>query len=414
MSGPSGLPDPGGSPPPARPPRPMVRRRGGHAGLYAAVGSIAIVALAIAGGLNSHWYGLVPGTTPGACPTGTTLQGAGAAFPSALVSYWGAKYSGDTANQVNYAASGAGAGVTLLTDKQIDFAVTDEPLNGTETTDLVGAGGSVLTLPVAGGAVSMVYNLPSYSGPLNLTGTEIAGVYNGSITAWNDPTLVANNPRLAAVSGGIYAVHRTDQAGMSYVLTDLLSIDNAAWRAGPGTSIQPNWPSFSGAVGESGNSALLKEVARQTGAIGYTDLYDAEVKGLPTGLVENSQGRYIAPSVGSTLSAVDDIYNASPDSFPASNASWAGVSFVNAPGVADYPLATLVYFMVPQDPGAGHTASMGDAEILVQWLHWTLTSGESFNSTAYPFVNPPGPLATEAIAALSTMNYKNSAIATCG
>jgi phosphate transport system substrate-binding protein len=413
MSGPSTPPGAGGSPPPSLPPRPVVRRRSGRSTWFAGLGAVVVVAVLVGAGLATHWFGLVPASSARPCPTGTTLQGAGASFPSALISQWVASYSTATANLVNYAASGAGEGITLLIDKQVDFAVTDEPLNGTETTDLTGAVGTSLTLPVTGGAVALIYNLPGYSGPLNLTPTDVAGIFNGSITAWDDPALVANNAGLAGSSATIFAVHRIDPAGMSYVLTNLLSDDNAAWRTGPGTSIQPDWPSFTGAVGESGNSGLVKEVQRQDGAIGYTDLYDAEINRLPTVLVQNAHGGFVAPTVASTTSAVDDVYNASPGSFPASNASWEDVSFVNAPGPDDYPLATLAYILVPQDPAQGRTASASDAEVLVQWLHWTLTSGESFDSAAFPFVNPPGPLVTEALAALSSMNYNKAPIPTC-
>jgi phosphate transport system substrate-binding protein len=413
MSNPSSPLGPGGSPPPSPPPRPVVRRRSGRTGWYALIGVAALAAITVGAGMGTHWFGLVSSPSAGTCPVGVTLQGAGASFPSALFSQWTARYSVDTSNLVNYAASGAGEGITLLTDKQVDFAATDEPLNGTETSDLVSAVGTVLTLPVTGGAVSIVYDLPGYSGALNLTADELVGIYNGTIDTWGNAALVANNPGLESSTAKIFSVHRTDQAGMSYVLTDLLSVDNAAWRTGPGTSIQPAWPNFSGAVGESGNSALIKEVAKQAGAIGYTDLYDAEINRLPSALVQNSHGTYVAPTVAGTTSAIDDIYNASPGSFPASNASWAGVSFVNAPGPADYPLATLVYLMVPQDPALGHTASAIDAEVLVQWLHWTLTSGESFDSAAYPYVNPPGALASEAIGALSNMTYHTAAIPAC-
>jgi phosphate ABC transporter phosphate-binding protein len=376
-------------------------------------GIVAIVAILVGVGAGTSWYGLrSSSSSTAACPTGVTLQGAGAAFPNPIISNpWEAGYKAADSNLVNYVASGAGTGITDLIDKQVDFAVTDEPLNATETSQMHAAVGTVLTIPVVGGAVSVVYHaIPSYAGPLNLTVTELAGIYNGTITAWNNPTLIDNNPGLAASSGTIHVFYRSDAAGMSYVLTNLLSDDNAAWAAGPGTSIQPAFPV---GLGASGNSAMLKDVGGQTGAIGYTDLMDAESHSLPSALVENYQGSYIAPTVKSTISAVWDIYNASPSSFPQSNASWSGVSFVNAKGTGDYPLATLAYFMVPQNPGAGYTFAAGSAAALVQWIHWVLTAGQSFNSTQFPYVDPPTPLVTQALTSLSSMNYNTAAIPSC-
>ncbi len=404
--------------PPAAPPQPryVVKRKSGRTGLYSVIGVVVVVVILLGTGYATHWFGLVPALRSSSdCPTGTTLQGAGASFPTALVSQWTSEYGAATSNMVNYEASGAGAGITSLTEKQLDFALTDEPLNATETTALTTAVGTVLTLPVTGGAVSLIYNIPDYSGPLNLTAAEIVGIYNATAgyTAWNDSAFVANNPGLSKVTASVYPAHRLDQAGMSYVLTNYLSEGSTWWATNVGTSIQPAFPTVTNQLGASGNSAMIKDVSDQAGAIGYTDLYDAEEHKLATASVENPSSAYIAPSVASTASAVNDIYNASPSSFPASDGDWAAVSFVNALGAGDYPLATLVYAMVPQNPGAGHTASATDAQVLVQWLRWVLTSGESFNETAFPYVNPPTGLVTEALAGLSTMNYNRAAIPGC-
>jgi len=406
------------SAPPATTPEPVtpkVRRRSDRSGLYATVGAVVIVAILVGVGYGTHWYGLTSSSSSGGCPTGTTLQGAGAAFPAALVSQWVSGYTGDTGNLVNYAASGAGEGITDLTTKQVDFALTDEGLNGTESSALATAVGTVLTLPVTGGAVTLIYNIPGYPGPLNLTAAQIVGIYSGSTgyTAWDSTEFTVNNPGLVSSTALVYAVHRGDQAGMSYVFTNYLSLDNTTWATNIGTSILPAWPIFATGPGESGNSALIREVAGQAGEIGYTDLYDAQSHKLPTAHVENPHDQFIAPAVSSTTSAVNDIYAADPSSFPASDGNWASVTFVNAPGTTDYPLATIVYAMVPENPGAGHTASAIDAEVLVQWLHWTLTTGESFNSTAFPYVNPPAALVTEALAALSNMTYNKGTIPTC-
>jgi phosphate transport system substrate-binding protein len=397
------------------PATPKVRRRSDRGALYATVGAVVIVAILVGVGYGTHWYGLTSTSSSGGCPTGATLQGAGASFPSALVSQWVSGYTTDTGNLVNYASSGAGQGITDLTTKQVDFAVTDEGLNSTESSALVAAVGTVLTLPVTGGAVTLVYNIPGYPGPLNLTADQIVGIYSGSTgyTAWDSAAFTVNNPGLSTSTASVYAVHRSDQAGMSYVLTNYLSLDNTTWATSIGASIQPAWPAFAAGPGESGNSALIKEVAGQAGAIGYTDLYDAQSHKLPTAHIYNPHDEYIAPTVTSTASAVNDVYAADPSSFPASDGNWASISFVNAPGTTDYPLATVVYAMVPQNPGAGHTASAIDAEVLVQWLHWTLTTGESFNSTAFPYVNPPAALVTEALAALSNMTYNKGTIPTC-
>ncbi len=405
------------APPPVAPGRrPAVRRRADRTRVYVALGAVAVAALVVGLGFGTDWYGLVPGGPSGACPTGVTVQGAGAAFPAALISQWTDRFQSATSNLVNYAPTGAGHGISSLTDKTVDFTVTDEPLTPSEDSLLRAAVGPVLTLPVTGGSVVMIYNLPGYPGPLNLSGQDLAAIYLGAITAWDDPALVEENPGLAAVHLAMVAVHRSDAAGQSYVLTDKLSRDNETWdhTSGLGTTTDPQWPNPPGAYGASGNSAMISYVGATTGALGYTDLYDAQVKSLAIASVENPHGAYIFPTVENSAQAIADLYAVIGPGIPASTENWENVSWVNAPGAGDYPLATLVYFMVPQDPGNGHTATAGDAAVLRQWITWVVNEGQSFDTQAFPFFDPPGPLVVQDRDALDTMTFHGASFASCG
>lgn len=395
----------------------MVRRRGDRGNIYLALAVIAVAAVIVGVGAGTSWYGLRAASSSSGCPTGVTLQGAGASFPAALVTQWVASYHTAEANTVNYQNSGAGQGITDLTEKTVDFALTDEPLTSSESSALVAAVGTVLTLPVTGGAVVLVYNATAlgYSGPLNLTGTELAGIYLGMITTWSQ--LSSNNPGLASSSKGIVPVHRSDPAGMTYVLTNFMSDENTTWRTstGLGTSIDPSWwTNVTAAYGADGNKAVLTHVAGTAGAIGYTDLYDAKVtKGLSVALIVNSHSTPIYPTVANTASAIADVYAVIGPSLPSPTGNWSSVTWVNAAGATDYPLATLVYLMVPENPGAGHTASATDAAALEQWIGWVATSGQTFNSTQFPYVSPPAPLLTQDVAALSDMNYNGATLPSC-
>jgi phosphate transport system substrate-binding protein len=404
------------APPPSDVPR-TVRRRRDRGPIYVAAGVIAVVAVLVGVGAGTSWYGLVHASTA-ACPTGVTIQGAGAAFPAAIVSQWVTNYNKADANTINYAASGAGKGISDLEAASVAFAITDEGLSSSDSSSLYAEIGSFLTLPVTGGAVVLVYNLgSSYPGPLNLTGSEIAQIYLGTITTWNDATLVANNPGLHKVSTSITAVHRLDPAGMTYVVTSLMSLDNKTWRTDPslGTSLSPTWPSFTGAAPESGNSAILTEVSGTGGAIGYTDLYDALAKGLTFASVVDAKGVAVAPSVASTSQAIADVFNATSGSLPTPTGDWSSVSWVNGSGTGDYPLATLAYMLVPLNAGSiPGIQTAGYATVLRQWINWVATDGQTYSRSAFPFVSPPASLLSEDVAALSAMNFKGAVLPACG
>lgn len=417
MSAPPATPTAGPPPPPPA----VVRRKGDRGRLYTVLGAVAVVVIVVGVGAGTSWYGLVKAKSTAGCPSGITLQGQGASFPASIVLQWASEFGGISGNPVNYAPTSAGQGITELTDKSVDFAITDEGLNATQTAALEAAVGTFLTLPVTGGAVAVVYDIPGYasSHPLNLTADEIAGIYLGLITSWNDTTLVANNPALAGVTDKITSVHRADPAGMTYVLTNLLSDWNTTWRTNPslGTSIDPDWPSFSGADPATGNSALItavKSPASGYGTIGYTDLYDAEEKGLSMALVQNAKGAYVAPTVADTTSAIDDIFNATRASLPPPTGDWSKVSWVNASGPGDYPLATLVYLLAPLNPTPGtHTDTSAAAAALRWWIDWTVTDGQYYSRSSFPFPSPPAPLLEADLNATATMTFNGASFPLC-
>jgi phosphate transport system substrate-binding protein len=400
------------TPPPTAPPSPppaVVRRKSGR-GLWAVVGVVVIVVVLVGVGLGTNWYGLQKSSSSSsstACTTGVTLEGAGASFLNAVMSTWKTGYASATGNQVDYTASSAGAGITSLADKLVDFAATDEPLN---TSDVAQMPGTVFTLPVTGGPVAIVYNLPGYGHTLNITPVELVGIYNGTITNWNDSALASNNPGLP--NQPIVSVHRSDQAGTTYVLTNLFSIYNSAWKNGTGlgTTVLPTpWPSTPNQLAEKGNSALGKTVSSTKYSIGYIDLPDAINDKLATAGVLNSAGHYVQPTVASTEGAIN---NLSGQKIPAATGDWSTVSWVNSPGTFDYPLATLSYFIVLQDPHLGFTSSLANAQVLIQWLHYVLTTGQT-QSAGVDYVNPPANIVQQDLSALGTMVYNSASIPAC-
>ena len=372
----------------------------------AVTATVAVVGL-VGLGTSSGWFGLAPGpATSGGCPTGVTLAGAGASFLSALVTNWQSEFHTTTANLVNYNPSGAGAGIVALAERTVDFAATDEPLNATEAASLPGA---TLTLPISGGAVAVVYHIQGYSGPLNLSAAQLAGIYLGHYTAWNAPGLTVDNPGLPAQP--VITVHRSDGAGTTYVLTNYLSNGNATWNQTVGITIQPSaWPATAGGqAAEHGNSLLAAYVASTPNTIGYVDLADAVSHGVAVAAIENPSLQYVAPNVTNTQSAIDDLAGRA---FPPATGDWAAVSWIDAPGSGDYPLATLSYFLVLQNPGLGYQPSLEKTTVLVEWLRWAVNVGQAAAAALY-YVTPPPGLLAEDLAALSSVNYNGMTPPTC-
>ncbi|MGP8078431.1 MAG: phosphate ABC transporter substrate-binding protein PstS [Thermoplasmata archaeon] len=374
-----------------------------------------IVVILVGVGAETHWYGLTPAakaTPPGACPGSTTLSGAGASFLGPLISKWEATFTANTTNKINYNPSGAGAGITSWESNTVNFAASDEPLTGSQIHHLPGTS---LMLPVTGGAVTIVYNIPGFTRTLNLTGPQLAEIYLGTITNWDDTSLATDNRGLPDAT--IDPVVRSDAAGTTYVLTNYLADDDSAFSSAVGVSIQPTWPTIATETSQHGNSGLVKYVASAAGddSIGYVDLADAKTYD-PGGIAAmgNPASHFVVPTVADTQSAIN--YWDSHETIPAATGNWSTVTWVNSPQTADYPLATLSYFLVLQNPGlAGSTTdpSLAYTQVLVEWLDWTISQAQQQYAAPLDYNVPPADILSQDSAALQTINYNGASIPAC-
>ena len=394
---------------------PVVRRRRGRAGVYAAIGVVIVVVVLVAVGASTNWYGLQKSTTTAACTSGATLQGDGAQVATPLMGVWTTAYQGTTGNMVNYPGSGSGTGLTHFTSTSIDFAITDDPLTPAERTAMPT---QPLTLPFVGGALTIIYNLPGLSGHLNLTGVLLAEIYIGNITKWNDPAIAAINPGVGLPAQTIYTVHRSDAAGTTYVLSDFLTQSSSYWSSTVGKGISISFPKAPEQTAEKGNSLMISTVTSTKYSIGYSDLTDVLTSASPPQYagIQNPAGNYIAPTLANTESAIADKV-ASMSTIPASTGDWFNVSMVKANGSADYPIATFLYMYVYQATDKGFSPTLDKSQVLVQWLHWALSTGQGLADETQPsqlyYAPLPGSIINVDEAGIQTMTFNGAGIPSC-
>ena len=404
---------------------PVVRRKSNTLAVVAIVVVVVLVAAALAVGYEEGWLGNAKSSSTSGCPTGITLQGNGAQFVNPLVSQWAPAYASATGNQVNYPAGGSGTGIADFNSTSIDFAITDEPLDAAQTGYLHSP---ALTLPIVGGALAIIYNLPGVTQQLNLSGTLIAGIYLGTITNWNASAIRAANPGVHLPNQTIYTVHRSDPAGTTYVLTNFLSLDNATWASQVGQGISVNFPlppSGPKQIALKGNSAVLTEVETTQYTIGYSDLTDVLNAKTPPAYaaVENPMGNYISPysstsGISSTISAIND--KLSTLTLPSSSGNWYNVSLVNAGGTRDYPLATFVFLFVYKALDKGFNPSTAKSQVIVQWLNWVVSptaqayANSPTGATPLYYVPLPSSVVNVDQVGIQSLTYSGVAVPACG
>lgn len=304
-----------------------------------------------------------PGEMRGGARGGSvSLTGAGATFPYPIYSKWFTEYGRANPVRINYQSQGSGAGIRQITEGTVDFGASDAPMTDEE----LARRPDLLHVPTVLGAVTVAYNLPGFTGTLNLDGDLIAAIYLGEVRRWDDARIAALNPGLQLPAMDILPVYRSDGSGTTYVFTDYLTSVSTAWSQGPGRGKSVRWPA---GLGAKGNEGVSGQVRQSPGAVGYIELAYTHQANLPTAAVRNAAGRYVSPSEGATSAAaaeVDEQLRQHPD---------FRFSIVNPPGADAYPIASFTYLLVPT-----HVEDCAKAAAMVGVVEWALTEGGSMAS----------------------------------
>jgi phosphate transport system substrate-binding protein len=307
----------------------------------------------------------------------TLINGQGATFPEPMYSKWFSDFKKlHSGVQINYTATGSGAGIKAVTDGTVDFGASDAILTDQQLKDFSAAhgGANLLCFPTVMGAVVVTYNVAGVSGDLKLTPDALAGVYLGKITKWNDAALTKANPGVTLPAKDIVVIHRSDSSGTSFVFTDYLSKISPEWKTKVGANAAVAWP-----VGLSGgkNEGVAGLVKQQANSIGYVELVYAVQNKMNYATMINSAGKPVKPSLESVTAAAAASLKAIPDDFR--------VSITNAPGDDSYPIPTFTWLLVPdQIKDANKKKAMTD------FLAWMLKDGQAL---APPLTYAPLPKA---------------------
>jgi phosphate transport system substrate-binding protein len=388
---------------PSSPTDTIVRKRS-RTPLYAALGVVVIVIVIIAGFAAGWFKAASPGSTPGGCapPSGINILGAGSSLVYPLMYQWESVFGGGVT--VNYASVGSSSGITDISGKTVAFGASDAPLNPLQR---AGAPGLV-TIPESAGGVVPIYNVPGVSSTLMFNGSILAGIYLGTIDSWNAPAIAALNPGVSLPDHSIQVIYRSDGSGTTFIWTSYLSIENSTWANSIGKGLEVDFPVGNG---EPKNAGVAGYVALTPYTIGYVDLNYALNGSLAYGSVENPQGHFVHANVTNTASALTD----SHPTLPPGNGDWYNVSLLNAPGTDDYPITSLTYVLVYQNQSVYPSLyTLSDAEGLVDFLYWAVTTGQSYSASLY-YVPLPAYIVTADETTIGSIAYNGATVPTsCG
>ncbi|KAA1249999.1 phosphate ABC transporter substrate-binding protein PstS [Mycobacterium simiae] len=252
-------------------------------------GVLAAIALALPG-CGSDNKASAPTATSAVdvrCGGKKTLKASGStAQANAMIRFVKAFEQACSGQTLNYTANGSGAGIREFTGNHTDFGGSDSPLTPSEYAEAQQRCGSpAWNLPVVFGPIAITYHVNGVSS-LILDGPTAARIFNGTITAWNDPAIAALNTGASLPAEPIRVVFRSDESGTSDNFQRYLdTASGGAW--GKGAARQ-----FRGGVGEGaeGNDGTAAAVKRAEGTISYNEWSFAQAQRLDMAKIITSAG----------------------------------------------------------------------------------------------------------------------------
>jgi len=230
-----------------------------------------------------------------------------------------------------------------MTDAQIAAASKSKPLH----------------FPTVLGAVVLSYNVPGLTAGLKFSGPTVAGMFMGTITKWNDPKIVADNPGVKLPATDLVVVHRSDGSGTSFIFTDYLSKVSPDWKSKVGAAASVSWPTGLGGNGNAGVEGFIKQTP---GSIGYVELIYAIQQKMAYADVKNAAGKFVKPSFESVTAAAAGMKEMPAD---------FRVSITDAPGAGAYPISSFTWLLIPSQ-----FADANKKKVITEFLTWMLAEGQ--------------------------------------
>jgi phosphate transport system substrate-binding protein len=327
-------------------------------------------------------------------PSGT-INGAGSTLAAPVYQQWGSNLKGNGIT-VNYAAVGSGAGIAQWTAGTADFGASDPPL---APADISAAKkkGDPAQIPTVLGAITVSYNLSGVKAGMKLDGKTIADIFLGKVKTWSSPEIASLNPGLKLPSTNITVVHRSDASGTTKGFTTFLSAYSPQWKSQVGADKTVKWPTGTGAKGNDGVAAAIKQ---SDGSIGYVEQAYALQHNFTYASVKNQAGNFIVPSLESTSAAAEGI------TVPAN----LGIKVANPPGEKAYPITSQTFIVVNKDLcKAGIPGGEAAAKGVARFLNYGLGEGQTILGKA-DYAALPSEILSKSKEAASSLQCNGTAL----
>lgn len=342
------------------------------------LGAVALVAIAVCAGT----------VTPASADSYVPIAGAGSTWSQNAIDQFRRDVQ-QYGMRIDYAGTGSSDGRRQFLNGTVDFAASDIPFQANpedNSAPELPTPGSYAYMPITAGGTVFTYNLhigATRVTNLRLSGANIAKIFTGQITKWNDPAIQADNPGLVMPAKSIVPVVRSDGSGSTaqftlWMISQYPSIWNAycqASRRAPKCGETSIYPTISSMVAQNGDLGVMGYVAQgyADGAIGYVNFSYALNAGFPVAKMLNAAGYYTEPTPDNVaVSLLNAQINNDPKSPDYLTQQLGSVYTDNDP--RSYPLSSYSYLILPTTVQGQFTADKG--KTLAAFSYYAMCQGQ--------------------------------------
>lgn len=263
-----------------------------------------------------------------------------------LMTNWSAAHPDQTAINVNYQPVGSGLGVEKLMQHKLDFATSDVPIPLEVLSQ-----NQLMQFPLIGSGVVVVVHIDGlHTEQLKIGRKELAEIFLGKITNWNDPGITDDNPGLTLPNKQITVVHRGDPSGSTYAFTSYLSKIRPEWSREVGAGFTVPWKV---GIDATANKGVADMVARTPNSIGYLSYDYAMHNKLSCVQLLNKDNHFVSPNKDSLIEGLSHMNWDFGNKFSAIQ--------VNPAGKGSWPISTALFVILPtQQDNAGAKKALFD------------------------------------------------------
>lgn len=299
-----------------------------------------------------------------------TISETGSSLLYPLFNLWVSNFTSKYSNvKLTPASTGSGTGQSSVEKGIVQIGSSDAYLTNAQAS----ANPNILNIPLAISAQQINYNVPGIASNihLNFSGPVLAGIYNGSITYWDDASIKAMQSASVASMlphHTIIPIHRSDGSGDTFIFTQYLSFSSPSWnssKGGPGFGTAITWPNVPGEQSANGNGGMVtlcNSTQYSIAYIGISYLDEASVTNhTPLGYayLKNHDGNFVNISTTNIQAAANQLVSTTPAD--------ERISLVFASGANSYPIINYEYAMVSK---VQNTTGMATA--LKGFYNWAL------------------------------------------